>query len=618
MVTIDNLPNSNVVSTEDLYAYDDADEGTASLITKKGRPGQLQITDTKGIDIILDDTAVDNDDTVNLLQVRDVTESVSDLLRFIILPQGKLEQYPVSPQVLGTSIITGLTSLIGFSYISQNRMYVSGNPCFQIFDIGIRDQPELVRTVTGIAGNTYALNNTTCLQVHRDFVMTTFLGDGGVTNNGGIALYDIDDENAVVVNAIVIEDQDTKFGLVPNLHTVFDFASWGDFNFYPDNFNDTITVIDVQNPLKPRVIAVLSDGDNGLVIDKPVAIDVSEGVLYWSNAGTLKPKGVYSARLTGLGSPELPEPRGFVNLAAGPEENQIGRLEARGSHVLAGAGNGLGVTGDSERFYSLDFDDIDNPTILNASNPILISDNVTQILFDENVAIVSSISGSSTNLVLTILDISDLRNMKIASSFDNTFKPFGIGIAQKGNEMYFIAVTFTGTELISIDLQGIKTQALMVAHADVGTLAATTKITTRRLEVTDNVDVGHGGLTALGPLSTASTLTSTPSITPVDGNTLPGDLELDLINDMQIINATLDQAGDVDIVMDPLIEIIPGHVILMNITIGSTGGVFVFNDARFVDIGPTSSLGTDESFFVRLTCFNANATDSIGLEIFEL
>ncbi len=52
MVTIDALPNSNVVNTDDAIAFDDASDATPSTKTKQGRPGQWQISTTKGIDVL--------------------------------------------------------------------------------------------------------------------------------------------------------------------------------------------------------------------------------------------------------------------------------------------------------------------------------------------------------------------------------------------------------------------------------------------------------------------------------------------------------------------------------------------------------------------------------------
>jgi len=586
-----------VVSTDDSFAYDDADEGTASLITKQGRPGQWQISDTKGIDIVLDDTLVDNDDTVNLLQIRDVTEDEDDLLRFKVRPQGKMEQSPISPVILSNAVNIPDVTPTGFSFISENRLYLATDPCFQIYDIGVSNRPLFVRTITGIFDSPADLSNTTCLQVHRDFIMTTFLGSSPA---GGVAFYDVADDNTEVVNAKVLLNGDATQVISPSLEKVFDFASWGDFNFYPDFENSKITVVNVQDPLNPIVVAVLDDISAGgfLFIDKPVAIDVSEGVLYYSNTGTTF-RGIVAARLVGENaSAARPVFGGFFDLSTNPNDNLIGRLAARGSHVLAGAGNNFDLVGNDRNLYAIDFDDITVPTLL---DKIQVSNRVSQIQFDENIAYVSSLQGTGPQNILTILDVSDLVNMKTASVIGQAFAVDGLGVALKGNDLYLISDTGGVEKVTAIDIQGIKTQAITASQADLGNLTVTTKTTTRRLEVTDTADFGHGGINTLGPI-TGISISTMPTVTQQSflNDLLPTTFTLDSLNDLQIFDFFINQTED--IILNPTGNIIPGHQLLLRLVIdAASAAVFILNDSRYVFTGITPPLLAGETYYVTMT-----------------
>lgn len=622
MVFIDELPNTKIVKTTDVYAYDDLDVGVSvDEITKQSRPGQWQIAEDAGIDVVLEDSAVDNSNDVNLFQVRDINDtSFDNLKRFRIRPQGKMEQEPVQPQLVSNSITSGLASAIGPSYVSENRLYVSRDAGFTIYDVTVKNNPSLVREVTGVTPTpSYDISKTTAIQVHRNIIMTTFLGDqsGGSPPGGGILLYDAFDEAAAPSAFTLIEHNDATLGPVPtSLETVYDFASWGNFNFYPDFENSKITVMDFSDIFNPVLVTVYESGFAGQDISKPTAIDVSEGYLYWANTGD-GDESIACVQIAGDGaSPLTPKNRGSFDLSGGGNVQAVGTLQARGTHVLAGAGNNF-ITGDDRFLYSIDFNDPNTPVL---SDKIEVSNITTQIQFDENIATVSSQAGITDN-ILTILDVSDLTDLKVIAIFDSNLAFDGLGHASNGNEIYLINSNGT-INLAVIDIQGFKTQSIEAAQADFGTVNISTKLTTRRLEVTDNADFGAGGMSSAGVIRGGDAISTRPKT--VTGNFTGGTTEffIELKNDVEVYDIQLDQTEDI-ILKIPDTGFQPGHVAYVKVSaLSGNTGIFQIDitNGQLVNVDTLNNTDLetqDKTFFITFRCINLAGVEAITYDIHE-
>lgn len=614
MVFINALPGPGIAGVDDAYAYDDATDASPATKTKQGRPGQWQITDTLGIEAILDDAAIDNTDSVNFFQLIDENEDFNSLLRFRIRPQGKMEQEPVHPELIANSLTSGLTTAIGPSFVADNKLYVAADPCYSIYDTTIKNNPTLVRAITGADGVTYDISETTAVHVHRNIIMTTFLGAQGGAG-GGILLYDLFDEKTVPDTFTLIENQDTAFGLVPSLETVYDFVAWGNFNFYPDFANDKITVVNVSDLFAPVVVAVYEDGVNGFVIDKPASIDISNGVLYWSNTGVTD-KSIRCAQLAGTNiSVTSPVTRGSFDLSGGGNVQKVGNLEARGTHVIAGGGNNF-FAGDDEFLYSINFNDLDTPIL---SDKIAVSDQVTQIQYDENIVSVSSRGSVSFPNILTMIDSSDLTDLKIASVFDDALADLGLGHGALGNEIYL--VNSNGSiNLAVIDIQGFKTQSIEAAHGCFGNVSAATRIITRRLAVTDNADFGAAGISSAGTIRGGVGIATVPASTNLGILTSDSTVDITMAEDAQAFRIEMNQAGN--IVIGVTGEITAGHVAYARVKAFSAGaGRFeIETGGRIVtvgDIGPTGMTVADQFYYITFKCFVRSNVFAITAEIKE-
>jgi len=425
-----------------------------------------------------------------------------------------------------------------------------------------------------------------------------------ITAPAGLLTYDTNDIAIPPTEVVSILDSvPLVTGPVPSLEEVHRFVISGNFGYFADKANSTITVMDFTNPLKPTTAVLLTAG-GGFEIDEPVAITVYGNYLIWSNTGTTK-----SIVVASINSPTATPiaPEEITSIASvGGDLDFVGDIVVQGNHIYCAPGL-AGVETTTDQFTILDIHEVTNPTRI--SNTTVSGGSGQMHIHGDYAVIVGSLTSGN---ILEILDISDPTTPVPLFTIADRVEDAAASSYFLGNFLY-LGTKSAGEDakLNVLNLQGHFTQGINAGIIDTSQLQVTKHAHIQTLDVQSMLHVGEGGVHSDGKLTSARGSAVTPKTQTVAINSSSNtDLDVDFTDDESVI--LLSQGSSGTITLLPL-NVIPGHKVIVNFTDGGGGtGVPVLGSAYVISQAGKATVASLSNTVIELTALSlGGGTNSI-------